>query len=324
MKVSGVSYSSDRKLARCEMQYSYRYDQKLKPRVKKKGLFLGDWMHQMQEAWRRRENWEAILERLIEEQWDKLFDEEKEMYNEGFKLPFPEHARDLMTHYDEYWRDQRDEWKNVEIEVSHALMTKLGFPYRWKSDWIVREGRMNILVETKNKKKIPDSEERIMAPQTHGYCFMARKVGIEIHKIIWDYVRTSPVPRPELTKKGEISKRKINTDQRQYLAFLKENKIHPQSEEERIGIENKLKELPETLTLKRISNTPNFALGEKFVRDQIERARRAREIRRPLRTFTRNCKWDCDYFSLCQIDMLEQSDRSMEIKKNFVRIGDIK
>jgi len=135
---------------------------------------------------------------------------------------------------------------------------------------------------------------------------------------VWDYVRTDPVPVPELTKKGEISKRKINTDQRTYLRFLKENKIHPKTVDEATGIHNYVATLPETLSLQRVINRPNLKIGELFVRDWVERANRAKAIIRPTRNWDRTCAWSCDYKELCEADMLGKPDRNTIIKANYL------
>ena len=320
MKVSGVSYSSDRKLSRCEQQYDYRYTQGLRAKSKGRGLYAGDWIHHLLEAYRKKKDWKKEWKRFKKEKWDKLFDEEKEDYG----LDFPQLVYDLFEHYVDHYGGDED-WEVVEIEKLYELKTKHGWPIRWKSDFIVRSKstKKYILVENKNHKKIPEVDARMLAPQTHGYCFLLSKVGIRIDKIVWDYIRTEEVPRPQILKDGSLSKRKLQTDQRGYLKSLKEAGIHPQNEQERIGIENVVKNLPETLSLLRVTNTPNLKLGELWVRGWIERAHRAESIKNPLRTWTKNCKWDCDYFTLCQVDMLGH-DREHEIKKNFVDAKAIK
>jgi hypothetical protein len=303
------------------MQYSYRYDQKLKKRVKKKGLYMGDFMHQLEEAYfknlmsSKNPAWQKRFKAVEKELWAPLFDEEKEQYEEdGFT---PKVAFDLMSHYDEHWRPADSKCRVIEVEGEYDLVTKYGFPVRWKSDRILRDGKDLVLMETKNKKNIPTAEERILAGQTHGYCFLLSKKGIKINRIIWDYVRTEPVPRPKIKKDGSLSERKINTDQRGYLLSLKEAGIHPKGDEA-IGVQNYLDSLPETLSLERIPSIPNLKVGELFVRDWVERALRARDIKRPTRTWNRDCKWGCDYYLLCQADMTGKPDRNTIIKRDFV------
>lgn len=314
MRVTGVSFSSDKKLSRCEQMYSYRYDRGLKIRVKAKGLYMGDWMHQLQEAHYRKEDWREKFKAVKKAMWDKLFEEEQEMYEEkGFT---PQLAYDLQEHWVEHWADEESKWQILHVEKSFILPTKIGIPVRWKSDLIVKAGRDLVLVERKNKEKMPDSEERILAPQVHAYCFLLSKAGIRITKILWDYICTKPATKPKILKNGTISKRKIITDQRTYLKAIKEAGIHPKGDEV-IGLENYLKTLPETVSLKRVSRAVNLEVGEQFVRDWLERARRAQSIKRPLRTFVRGCKWDCDYFELCQKELLGEATKGF-IQANFV------
>src|SRR5580765_3993866 len=308
MRVSGVSYSSDRKLVRCDQQYSYRYDQRLKPRVKKKGLYMGNWMHELEESyyrWLQTEDRADIAfgagsiikpkyKQLKAENWDNLFDEEREMFEEkGFT---PKIAYFLMKHYIEHWFPIEKDWEILHVEQSYELPTKLGFPIRWKADLIYREEGRTCLLETKNKEKMPDSNERIAAPQPHAYAFLLSKVGIKIDKIVWNYVRTSPVPRPQVLKGGGLSTRKIQTDKRSHLLSCKEAGLEPN--------QKFLESLPDTLSLMRVTNVANLKLGELFVRDWVDRAKRAREITRPTRNWNRDCRWGCDYTELCLLDMM--------------------
>jgi hypothetical protein len=318
MRVTGASYSSDKKLRRCEQQYSYRYDEKLKQRIKSKGLFMGNVMHILLESYRKGEKWVEAYKQWKASEWDKLFEEEREAYLE--KKFSPELVLDLMTHYVEHWTNQQARWEPLFIEKDFELTTKSGLLIRFKMDYIVKDGKLTVLVENKNKKDLPDSNERILDPQVHMYCYLASKLPkpIIIDRIIWDYIRTEPVPMPSINKDGSISKRKLETDQRTYLRFLKENKIHPKSEEERLGIENHLRSLPETLTLARVMNRPNLRVGEIFVRDMVARAERAKTITRPTRNWDRTCSWMCDYKQLCEADMLGKPDRNAIIKKDFL------
>jgi hypothetical protein len=326
MRVSGVSYSSDRKLVRCDQQYSYRYDERLKPRVKKKGLYMGSWMHDLEEAyyrWLQTGDRAAIsfgvgsiikpkYKQLKAESWDNLFDEEREMFEEkGFT---PKIAYFLMKHYIEHWFPIEKDWEILHVEQSYELPTKFGFPIRWKADLVYKEEGRICLLETKNKEKMPDSNERIAAPQPHAYAFLLNKVGIKVEKIVWNYVRTSPIPRPQVLKRGGLSIRKIQTDKRSYLLSCEEAGLKPNK--------SFLESLPETLSLMRVTNVANLKLGELFVRDWVDRAKRAREITRPTRNWNRDCKWSCDYTDLCLADMMGKTDRNHEIKKNFVQIKD--
>lgn len=329
MIVKGVSFSSDRKLARCEQQYAYRYEEKIEPKTKKIGLFRGDLGHQLVEAHYRRPGpgWKAKFEELKTTRWDKLFDEEKEDYGNDFM----DTLYDLMEHYESHWSDWDKDWELVEVEKDFEIMTKFGYPIRWKADLIVREKipisssrrikglepHRVVLVEHKFKKKIPEPEERILQPQVHAYAWLLKKKGIAVDSILWDYIRTEPVPRPQIKKNGELSERKIQTDQRGYLKSLKEAEIEARTPDEIQGLQNKLESLPKTLSLERVRNSINWRMGEEFVKQWVERANRAKNTTRPLRTWTSDCKFDCDYYLLCQCDMLQQTDRNLVIIKNY-------
>lgn len=333
MKVSGVSYSSDRKLSRCEQQYSYNYEEKLQLKRKKQGLFRGDLGHQLLQALfmnlqdKTRPQWTETFASLVETRWNRLFDEEKEDYG----IDFMDTLRELVEHYEDHWRSSHSKWTILHVEKEFELSTKFGFPVRWKADLVVEQEvrtssirvirghgqKRNGLVEHKLKKAIPDSEERILQPQVHSYAWLLGKVGIPINFIVWDYIRTEPVPRPKINKDGSLSIRKITTDQRGYLKSLAEAGIVAATAEDSIGLSNKLSTMAETLSLERVKNTPNFELGQNFVKDWIERARRAQATERPLRNWNYNCKFDCDFFLLCQADMVGKVDRNFVILKSY-------
>lgn len=314
MRVYSVSYSSDKTLARCEMQYHLKYEQNLRPRLKKQGIWRGEWMHELQAAHYRmisgqKTSWKVRFEEMKSGLWNKLFDEEKEMYGEDF----PDVIYGLMEHYVEHWKGDK-RWKIEHIEKKFSLDTKFGFPVRMIGDLIVMDGKHRVLVETKNKKDIPESNERIMAPQVHGYCYLLERLGFHIDRILWNYVRTTKVSEPKINKDGSISKRKIDTDRRTYLRVMNENGIEITK-----GLEDYIDSLPETLSLKRISNSPNLLVGESFVRDWINRGRRAQGIKNPIRNFTRSCGWECDFYELCQKQLLREPTANY-IKQKFVQI----
>jgi PD-(D/E)XK nuclease superfamily protein len=329
MIVKGISFSSDRKLSRCEMQYHYRYEEKLNLKRKKIGLFRGDLGHQLVQAHYTRPGpgWRAKFEELKTTRWDNLFDEEKEDYG----MDFMGTLSDLMEHYEDHWRDYDKDWSILHVEQEFSINTKYGWPIRWKADLVVQEKlkvstarrikgheqTRNVLVEHKFKKKIPEAEERILQPQVHSYAWLLGKKGIQIDTILWDYIRTEPVPRPKINKDGNLSIRQISTDRRGYLKSLAEAGIEPRNPDEALALQNKLETLPETLALERIRNSVNLKMGENFVRDWVDRALRAEKIDRPLRTWNSDCKFDCDYYLLCQCDMRGDTDRNLVILKSY-------
>lgn len=317
MIVRSVSYSSDKTAARCDMRYKYRYEERLKKRVKKIGLYRGDWIHQLLEHYRKTGKWKSKFKEIKATMWDKLFDEEKEEYGEDFPMSVVE----LFSHYVEYWGSEDQNYEVVSVEQECELVTSHGFPIRWKMDAVMRDkdnGHL-VLFENKNKKTIPESEERILQTQPHTYAYLyERLTGDRIHKIVWDYIRTSPVPRPQILKSGGLSIRKINTDQRGYLMSLKEAGIHPNDSEEYQAIQAHLDTLPPTLSLERVVNVTNYQIGRRFANEWLARGLRLQQIKKPLLTYTKDCKWDCDYYNLCQSEMRGGKDRDLIIKKDFL------
>jgi hypothetical protein len=309
------------------MLYHYVYEEKLQIKKKKVGLFRGDLGHQLVEAHYTRPGpgWRSKFDQLMTERWDPLFDEEKEEYG----LDFMQSIYELMEHYEDHWKDDDSNWSVIHVEKDFELMTKLGWPVKWRTDLVVEDSRKvstvrrikgheqkrHILVEHKFKKAIPEAEERILQPQVHSYAWLLGKVGLPIDTILWDYIRTEPVPRPRINKNGALSVRKINTDQRGLWKSIREAGYSPQEIEQ--YFREDLNTLPETLSLERVQNSVNLKIGEQFVKDWIERGKRAMTTTRPLRNWNRNCKFDCDFYTLCQVDMRGDTDRQFVILKNY-------
>src|SRR6478609_1788452 len=62
---------------RCPKQAEYKYVERLQPKIMGRPLRFGTWMHALQEAHGKGEDWREEHERLTKK-WDLLFDEEKD------------------------------------------------------------------------------------------------------------------------------------------------------------------------------------------------------------------------------------------------------
>lgn len=312
MDIFSVSYSSDKSLSRCEQQWAYKYQEGLKPKIKGTPLFMGDWIHRLLKAHYLKEGWEKAFIKLKKKLWTPLFDEEKEYYGEDF----PDRVKGLISHYVETYAKQDAKWKIIKVEEKVSLPTKFGFPVNFIVDLIVQDGKWKLLVETKTHKNIPDAKVRIFNVQPHSYCFLLKKVGLHVDQIVWNYLKTEPITAPQVKQDGQLSSRQIDTDKRTVRQVLKDNDLKEKDYKELLD------SLPETKALERHTSTPNFKIGELFVRDWIDRARRMQKIIRPTRRFVKDCGWDCDFYNLCMSDMEGKRDRNLIIKRDFTKRGE--
>ena len=92
----------------------------------------------------------------------------------------------------------------------------------------------------------------------------------------------------------------------------------PKSEEDIVSLNNMMEGLPETLALERVVNGANLKIGQQHVEEWIERHRRAKEIKKPLHCWGKDCKWGCDYYKLCEVD-LRGLDRKRIIATDFTK-----
>ena len=305
-----VSFTHHKTLERCERKFSYRYEEGLKPKTKRLPLYRGSWVHQLLEALNKGKDWKKLHAKIKREQWNKLFDEEKEIYGEET----PNEVFKLLSHYEDYYSKQK-KWKIWAVEKYYSITTKAGqMTVVMKVDMLINLGKDAIgLVETKTHKKLPDAKDRFLHPQAHAYAFILKTLKIPIQRIIFNYIRTEPVPAPALLKNGELSERKIQTDKPTFLAALKKYKLNP------IKFKKRLNKLPDTVVLQRKAVSPNFKVGKYFVTQWIIRRMeyiKARKRREPTLSFNHQCTWDCEYYDLCIIDTLGR-DRNAIIKIKF-------
>ena len=307
--IDRVSFTHHRTLERCEQKFSYRYEEGLKPKTKRLPLYKGSWVHQLLEALNKGKDWKKLHAKIKREQWNKLFDEEKEIYGEET----PNEVFKLLSHYEDHYAKQR-KWNIWEVEKYYSFPTNVGLSVVMKVDMLIKLARNAIgLVETKTHKKLPSAKDRFLHPQAHSYAFILKKLGVPIQRIIFNYIRTEPVPSPRMLKKGKLSERKIETDKPTFLAALKKYRLNPTK------FKKRLKDLPDTVVLQRKEVSPNFRIGKHFVTQWIVRRMeyiKARKSRKPLLSFNHQCTWDCEYYDLCIIDMLGR-DRKAIIKIKY-------
>jgi len=340
---------------RCQKQYSFRYDYaedglELVPRVPKVQLRRGTWLHALQEAHNREwakdsgfkikyTPWEEIHEQFCDE-YDQLFDEEKEEYGD---LPFECHR--LFQGYLRFWKDEAEQYRvaalhngkpAIEFVVKHGPpKISSEFPFKGRLDLMVEDVEYGglWLRDAKWVKSIPDDEERMMSPQNCMYVWACKRLGYDVRGFIYDYGRTKAPAIPAVLKRGTLSLRqRMDTDYHTYLWAIKELHGDLWKQYAKTVYREKLLSLRdrEVLWFRR----ERIPVEDHKIRQAlIEFVVSVRDIQRRSRYAPRsyfyNCRWGCDYHSLCvsefaglDIEPLIEADFITE-KERYAEVEDL-
>ena len=321
----GMNQSRIKMFRRCQKQYSFRYDYaedglELVPKTPKVQLRRGTWLHALQEAhnreWARESGfkikytpWQDVHEQF-EEEYDQLFDEEKEEYGD-----LPTECYRLFKGYLRFWKDEAEQYRVAALHngkpaiewVIEYPLPKVGreFPFKGRIDLMVEDVEYGglWLRDAKWVKSIPDDEERMMSPQNCMYIWAGRKRRYDLRGFIYDYGRTKPPAIPQILKRGVLSTRKrMDTDYYTYLWAIKE--LHGDMwKDYALSIyREKLRELRDRQVLWfRRERIP--VEDHKIRQALLEFVVSVRDIQRRSkyapRSYFYNCRWGCEYHSPC-------------------------
>jgi hypothetical protein len=304
---------------RCQRQYAFRYDTnpplELVPRVARKPLKRGTWMHELQAAYLTGGDWRERHDELTAE-FDSLFEEEKVELGD-----LPEECRRLFVSYLR-WRKQQGHAERYRIAdlpdgsgpavefVIEVPLDRYGItsPFKGRVDRLVEDSEYGGLWihDAKWVKSVPKPDERMMSPQAVMYVWGLRKLGFDIRGFVYEYGRTkAPTIPPQLKTRGGLltTRHKLDTDYYTYLSEVK--RVHGDQWKlyaKRVYI-TKLRELKgrENLWF-RLERIPvdegriKRGLMEFLV--SIKDAEK-RNLKHPPRTYDFRCLWDCAYHELC-------------------------
>lgn len=188
------THSMIKTFRRCPKQASYKYVERLKPRILGRPLRVGTWMHELQEVHGQGGDWREKHEELRKTRWAKLFDEEKEDIGD-----LPGDCQRLMESYLWHYRD--DPWKYHEVEFMLEAELPDGSIYRCKIDALIENYLGLWIVDNKwFKKGLPDINFRILDAQSALYLWAAIRNKLKVQGFIWNVGVSKPATYPEPLK----------------------------------------------------------------------------------------------------------------------------
>lgn len=182
----------------------------LRPRIQKKPLTRGTWIHSLLEEMGNGGDWRALHKKLTAEAEANTFDEET--------AGLAEECYNIVLSYE--WVHRKEKLIPIVMELTvERLMFRGKVLYRGRIDviWIDEEGNV-WLGDHKTHATLPDWRYRELAFQHYSYLWAVqtspaykalRYKGKPLPQpkgFIYDYCKTSAIHTPKLTQSGKISR----------------------------------------------------------------------------------------------------------------------
>lgn len=293
-----VSNSLLKTVSKCERQAYYKVIKKLAPNRTSVPLKRGSWLHELLEAHYSGYGWVKRHKELCAE-FARLTDEEKDYYGN-----LPEDCYSIMRRYVYHYRNIDARLTIIAVEKVFELPWPHNHVFQGKFDLIVEDEYGRWLMEHKSHKKIPDDDYRFKDIQTNRYVWSLNKLGTygELTGVMWNYLVTSVPKKPQMTKGGRLSRRKIRTDAITFLSAIKEYGLDPKDFRDDIM---RLKKRSEDY-FRRVPVPVHMPVVERLVKEGVLAADRLEELERgrtPIRNIGPHCSFACDYEDLCIVDL---------------------
>lgn len=302
--VLSVSWSQVKTRQRCEKQWAYKYLERLQPKEKKRAPYLGNWLHRCLETYYRDGDWKIGHREYLAE-WNSLFDEEREALSEKYG-PLPQAVKRIIRSY--LWYYKHDGWKVLAAEYEFEIMVG-SFEYEGVKIIVYANGKADLIVEDeegnrwvvdhKSTGQIPDQNAfHAMDPQLQLYPVGVKEKFGQMAGIFYNYIKSRPPTIPQLTQRGDISKRRIATDFPTALRFLKDNGFDPKDFSDFL---RPLRKGSPFLKRYRLPREPKVT--KTILTDFINVAKDiyiSKQKKHHVRNITKDCKNMCPYHDLCR------------------------
>jgi hypothetical protein len=317
---------------RCQKAYAFRYhyadESELVTKLPSLPLKKGDWLHKLQQAHYRDlagitgKRFPGVGEVMatMNEEFDKLFDEEKELYGE---LP-QEVWRLFRTYLRHYERaDPPDRYEVATLTngtpavefVVEVPLTKYGIedPFKGRIDLVVEDKEYGGLWirDAKWVSKIPGPDERYLSPQALMYAWAMRKLGYDIRGFVYDYGCTKAPTWPSVLKRNSqygsagylTTKPSLACDYWTYLEAIKAAHGEDWKFYAKTVYLEKLKELQarHALWFRRERLPVEGPRIKRALAEYITSVRdiEGMELTHTPRTYDWRCKFSCEYHDIC-------------------------
>lgn len=291
-----VSQSKVKTWRKCRQAYAYKYVDGLRRKVVSRPLKFGTIVHQMLEAWAKKEDPFKLLDKINLKD-KKLFQSEREAYGNIIS-----DIRTIMTEYFLFHKNDGLEvipLKKERAEHIFELPLTNRILFKGKIDLFAETGNgLRWLVEHKTFGRMPSEDHRWRNIQSSVYLWAGEKLGVKLDGTMWDYIGSKPPNVPEQLKNGDTSIRAAESLPTTIINTLKER---GQLKDKKYAGLIKKAEGDRKKWFQRIHSRKRPAVIKQMMDDFTESAMEMEEIgmKSRVRTIDRHCDW-CEFEPLCR------------------------
>lgn len=299
---------------RCPKKFEFKYEMGLRSKYKALPLERGSWLHALLEAYYNGDDWRVVHKKYTQE-FNKLFDEEKEDLGN-----LPVEVLRIFTSYLQRYAKQDSKLKVIDVELDEIITLPNGLRFQIIIDLIVEEPDGGLWIwDHKTVGRFMPEDFMLLDAQLARYFWGAEHMGYTpLRGIMFNEINTTPPTLPKVLLNGELEKRaNLACD---VYTYYREIKRHGAPLDPHRAFLRKLKaqegrwfrrtHLPKDPPLvNRLMDELNMSARE------IERAQRNNDFPR---TVLKECVWDCEFKTICQIDLMG-GDISHEMKSKFTQ-----
>lgn len=324
-----VSFSEVSSFRRCQKQWSYRYRDGFKRKLKGIRLFKGEILHEMLNAY--------VAAKLVkgfigDDPWDVLatYAEKYKSYFEEERERFGDVIGDCGAVFEGYLRKYRHDplkYEKSEVPVYFDIPGLKNVRFAGFIDKLaVDQQERRWIIDHKFNANIPTAEDRFSELQLLLYVWGLSHSNPEIHidGVLWDYSRSKAPTKPELLKSGALTQRKnLDCDSHTYMRTIAENNLDPNDYVEML---KHLQGKEDTFYERVFLPKPTDAMVKEVVDDFLETAKEIQGKRKKARCSRNmssfNCN-GCEFRPLCEAEV-RGHDTDFIIKADYTQreIGD--
>lgn len=322
MKTIGVSNTKLGVFRSCKRRYWYTYVLHIAPKVKNRGLYVGDCLHRNLEAYSAAKDWKKEIAEQV-----KAFDKLTSFQQEALGLDFEESLLGVMGQYEYYYgrvsKETHADCKGLRfIELEKPFETLLfddRIRFNGKIDGIVEyEGKIYIL-ERKTFGSKPMSMEDCWLNQQGSLYIKAAKELLGYDKIagvIWDMVKSTAPAAPNVLKNKKFGVQSGYVTSYSFRKFVKERRSEVMATDEEIRQLAFNLEGNEQNYLRRFVLPLNKRITASVWNDFKETCKEMYNYSdQQAKNIGIQCQW-CDYRPLCQAEATG-ADVDYVIKKHY-------
>lgn len=293
---------------RCQKKYEYKYLQRLSRKEAVPALFEGSVGHKALELYYKGQDWiaaireaDAAIQSMPPEAREKFASLPKDMYR-------------LIRGYTATYKE--DTFVVVDVEREFEVVLPGGHVYRGVIDLVIRDERGLWIWDHKFVTTIPDAVNiNSSDTQTTMYFDVGKELyGEEPAGVCFNYISRKPPAIPDRNKDGSISRKAIKTDLRTYFAAVKAAGQNPEDYRDMVdklkgNIFYKRLWIPRPSRLIQNVKSEVIAIGQEIDRE--------RSLYPRVNDFL--CRTNCEYYELCQAELMGVDSTEIRAHKYDVR-----